>query len=100
MTTIFLHCPISRRQGGREAEQEERQRWVEKEQQRIMKSVKGEEIRDEAEVVLWIAQNSIHAVLYTQYSSIPGGFCTLFLDKRRVSTCVGLSNAPNVWACR
>ena len=33
---------LSRRQGGREAEQEERRRWVEKEQQRIMNCVKGE----------------------------------------------------------
>lgn len=32
-----------RRQGGREAEQEERRKWVEKEHQRIMNSVKGEE---------------------------------------------------------
>lgn len=37
-----MDMDISRWQGGREAEQEERQRWVEKERQRIMNSVKGE----------------------------------------------------------
>lgn len=72
---------------------------MEKEKERIMKSVKGEEIRDKVKAVQWIAHNSIHAVvIHTKYCSIPGGLCTLFVDRRRSSTCVGLSNAPNVWA--
>ena len=37
-------CCCRRREGGREAEQRERQRWAEREQQRIMNSIKGKEL--------------------------------------------------------